>query len=329
MKAAILTELNKELIIDNIEENTGPLEPGQVLVDIEYSGLCGAQLQEIAGKKNNAKFLPHLIGHEGVGIVRQVSLGVNKVLPGDKVIFHWRKGSGIDAAFPQYLWNGRIITGGKITTLCSSSIVSENRLTKIPPESDSIIATLLGCSLSTAFGIINNDARIGIGDNVLIIGFGGVGMQLTSGCFYAGANSVFIVEQSSSKHDMILKYGACPVKGSFDKKVDCIIDTTGRMDIISNYIINLADGGRVVIVSQPQNDLSFSFPADLFSDSGKQIIFTQGGGISPDRDLSKFLEYTKKIKYSPSVEYYPLSDINKAITHLKSGNATRIIIDTK
>ena len=65
--AAILTELNSPLVVDEIE--IPKLECGQVLVRVHCSGICGAQLGEIAGAKGPDKFLPHLLGHEGVARV--------------------------------------------------------------------------------------------------------------------------------------------------------------------------------------------------------------------------------------------------------------------
>ena len=69
MKAAILTELKKELTLAEIKLPE-KLEVGQVLVKIHYSGICGSQLGEIDGKKGEDKFLPHLLRHEGFGEVQ-------------------------------------------------------------------------------------------------------------------------------------------------------------------------------------------------------------------------------------------------------------------
>jgi S-(hydroxymethyl)glutathione dehydrogenase / alcohol dehydrogenase len=76
-KAAILTELNAPLVVDEIE--IPPLDCGQVLVQIHCSGICGAQIGEIAGVKGPDKFLPHLLGHEGGGIVMDTGPGVAHV----------------------------------------------------------------------------------------------------------------------------------------------------------------------------------------------------------------------------------------------------------
>ena len=91
MKAVLLEELNKDLVLGEVELT--PLQPGQVLVKNLVSGLCGAQLQEIAGLKGNANFLPHLMGHEGCGIVEEIGIGVNTVKVGDKVLLEWNKAS--------------------------------------------------------------------------------------------------------------------------------------------------------------------------------------------------------------------------------------------
>ena len=75
-KAAILTELNKPLVVDEIEVPV--LDVGQVLVRVHASGICGAQIGEISGAKGPDKWLPHLLGHEGGGVVLEVGPGVEK-----------------------------------------------------------------------------------------------------------------------------------------------------------------------------------------------------------------------------------------------------------
>lgn len=326
MKAAVLTQLNSEIEILDIEP-VGDLKYGQVYVKISYSGLCGAQLQEIAGLKNNSKFLPHLIGHEGCGTVVSIGPGVTKVSPGDKVILHWRKAAGHEATFPLYVESNssRNIAAGKVTTLSEYSIVSENRITKVPADSNEIICTLLGCSMSTAFGVVNNDANIKIGEDVLIIGCGGVGMQVLKACSLVGANKIYVIDNKPDKAETIVLNGGIPVTDAA-LSVDCIIDTTGKTSIVSKYMAMLKDGGRVVFVSQPSENLEFINPGQLFSDNGKRIIFSQGGQTDPDRDFIRYLQLAAKIDYNIDTSIFSLDDINTAINQLKTGNHTRIII---
>ena len=132
MKAAVLETINHPLSIREVELTD--LKVGQVLIKIIVSGLCGAQLHEIRGHKGNAKFLPHLMGHEGCGIVESVGPGVTTVKVGDKVVMHWRPGTGIEAPFPSYVLDGKSMSSGKVTTLSEYSIVSENRVTTVPDD---------------------------------------------------------------------------------------------------------------------------------------------------------------------------------------------------
>src|SRR5437868_15082340 len=132
MRAAILETLCEPLVLDEIE--VPALECGQVLVQIHCSGICGAQIGEIDGKKGADKFLPHLMGHEGGGVVLDVGPGVTQVRKGDHVVLHWRKGAGIHAQTPKYRGDGVVVNAGWVTTFNDHAIVSENRVTPIEKD---------------------------------------------------------------------------------------------------------------------------------------------------------------------------------------------------
>ena len=198
MKAAVLEKLNYPLAIREIFPTQ--LLPGQVYVKVLASGLCGAQLHEIRGHKGNGKFLPHLMGHEGCGIVKEVGPGVTTVKEGDKVVMHWRPGSGIESEFPKYHLGEKIISSGKCTTLSEFSIVSENRLTKVPHDTPTVLAAMLGCSLTTALGIIDNECDLKFGESVAVIGCGGVGLNLIQAAKMKSAYPVYGVDTVSYTH---------------------------------------------------------------------------------------------------------------------------------
>src|SRR3989338_3870233 len=134
MKAAILVKQKAPLEIAEIELPQ-KLEYGQVLVRVLFSSICGAQLNEIDAVKGEDKYLPHLLGHEGSGMVEETGPGVTKVKKGDRVVMHWRKGDGIQSAVPHYLWGGKKVNAGWVTTFNEYAIVSENRprLPRRPP----------------------------------------------------------------------------------------------------------------------------------------------------------------------------------------------------
>jgi len=333
-KAAVLEQINTAIVVEEVE--TTDLQIGQVFVKILVSGLCGAQLQEIRGEKGNAKFTPHLLGHEGCGIVINTGPGVTRVKPGDKVIMHWRKTEGIESPFPQYLYKDKKISSGKVTTLSEYSIVSENRLTPVPDDTPEELCALLGCGLSTALGTINNDAKVKFGETVLIIGCGGVGINLIQGAKLASAGNIIALDITEEKRSIVESFEAIfiNIKDNtlqLEEKIDCIIDTTGLMNLITDTLPYLSDNGRIILVSQPKVDtvIKFNKPANFFLGEGQTICSTQGGKINPAVDFARYIKLHQKnlLKIDKLITHsFQLVDINKAIDLLVSGKAGRILI---
>ena len=343
MKAVILKETNKNLSLWELEPN--PLEFGQVLVKILSSGLCGAQLQEIAGLKGNSRFMPHLLGHEGCAIVEDTGEGVNKVKKGDKVVIHWRKASGIESDFPSYSHKGDQITGGKSTTLSQLSIVSENRVTKVDPDTDEDLCTLMGCGLSTGLSVANKEANIKLGESVLILGSGGVGLSCALGAAFSHASKIYIVDIKREKKKLsesfpfnIEFFHTSELNKLFSsfKKMDCVIDTTGHLPLVSECLPYLSDSGRCILVAQPlkNSQLTFLEPLKLFPPEGLTIKTSQAGGFDPDIDLPRYLNLFKNYAtlFKQSIDKlvthrYKLSEINKAVDSLCHEAVGRIIIE--
>jgi S-(hydroxymethyl)glutathione dehydrogenase/alcohol dehydrogenase len=337
MKAVILVKKNESLVVDDVslpEE----LFFGQVKVRNIVSGLCGAQLQEISGLKNNEKFMPHLLGHEGCGVVEEIGQGVNKVKVGDKVVLHWRKASGIESEFPIYNWNNKKISGAKLTTLSEYSIVSENRMTKINNDVCNNFCALLGCGLSTGLSVVNNEANIKFGESVLILGCGGVGLNCIFASKLSHASPVVGVDISAYKQLLTVKNGGefyhiDSLNQLFDKykKFDCIIDTTGNLDLVSKCIPYLSEQGRCIFVSQPKQNSSLVItnPINFFSTKGLSFKTTQAGGFDPDIDIPKYIKlYLNKVINVDNIitDFYDLDGINEAVAKLMTGTSGRILI---
>ena len=131
-QAALLVQTGQPLVLAEIE--TPALKPGQVLVEIAYSGACGTQVMEWRGDKGEDKWVPHCLGHEGTGTVIEAGSAVTKVKVGDKVVLSWIKGTGIEAGGAVYDWDGKKVNAGGVTTFQRHAVVSENRLTLLPPD---------------------------------------------------------------------------------------------------------------------------------------------------------------------------------------------------
>ena len=332
MKAAVLEELNQPLTLREV--GLTELRFGQVLVKVLVSGLCGAQLHEIKGHKGNGKFLPHLMGHEGCGIVEGVGIGVTTVKPGDKVVMHWRPGSGVESPFPSYTLDGKTISSGKVTTLSEFSIVSENRVTKIDFKTPSVLAAMLGCSLTTALGIIDNECELKFGESVAIIGCGGVGLNLIQAAKMKSASPIYGVDVNQNMFDLSTQLGADCFVYDIDylpSKCDVIIDTTGIPDVISKAFERLNPGGRLVLVGQPAPDRIICLPnaVSMFDGSGKSIRATQGGRTDPEKDIPRYINLALKglLDYETlHTHTFSLDEVNEAFDLLKSGNAGRIMV---
>ena len=143
MKAAVLYKQNEPLVIEEIPLPN--LEFGQVLVKLKASGVCHKQIEDVTGKQGEDPWLPHLLGHEGSGIVDSTGDGVTLCKPGDHVVLSWITGPGVNASPPKYFINEKRINTGQISTFNDYAIVSENKVTKISKDISFLEAALIGC----------------------------------------------------------------------------------------------------------------------------------------------------------------------------------------
>lgn len=342
MKAAILEGLNKPLVVANVSLTS--LLYGQVLVKNLVTGICGAQLEEIKGNKGNGGFVPHLLGHEACGIVEEVGTGVLKVKKGDKVVLHWRKGEGIESDFPRYEYQGRQIRSGKVTTFSEYSIVSENRVTPVPHDTPNDLAALLGCALSTALGVIKGAARVRYGESVVVIGVGGIGLNLVRYAVQAGAYPVVAVDVAD-KEEISRKVGAHFFINRKAKQLalalkevvgishaDVIIPTVGDRETIQESVPLLSGTGRYVMVGMPElgGSIELTNASHFFDGDGKVFMATQSGGFNPTLDIPRYLQMAKSGALTVDdiiTKRITLDEINEAIEDMRAGKAGRIMID--
>ena len=334
-KAAILVELNQPLTLAEVELPER-LDVGQVLVKVRYSGICGSQLGEIDGAKGEDKFLPHLLGHEGSGIVLAVGAGVRRVKPEDKVVLHWRKGLGIESATPSYSWKGRKVNAGWVTTFNEYAVVSENRLTTIPPDSDLEIAALFGCAVTTGFGVVENNAKVRIGESVVVFGAGGVGLNIVQAAALVTAHPVIAVDLHDNRLALAKELGAshiinartqdapAEIRRIAPEGIDVFIDNTGVPAVIESGYVLTKPQGRVILVGVPRkgNDISIhSLPLHF----GKVLTGSHGGEAAPSEDIPRYMHLFRanRINLKPLVTHrFELDRVNEAIAGMRSGSVS-------
>ena len=342
MLAAILTSQNKPLLVEEVEIPK-EVKLGQVLVKVHSSGICGSQLGEITGAKGQDKFLPHLMGHEGCGTILEVGPGVKTVKKNDLVVLHWKKGDGLQSEVPTYKWKGGKLNAGWVTTFNSHAIISENRCTSIPKNTDKELATLFGCAITTGFGVIENNAKLKMGESVVIYGSGGIGLNIIQAANLHSAYPIIAVDIHENRLKTAKKVGATHLINSSSedpgkrireilqkRELDVFIDNTGIPKFIELGYSLVNDQGRIVLVGVPRlgNNLNiYSLPLHF----GKSLIGSHGGDIKPELDIPRYLNLIqkKKIKLKEIIsDRYPLTDINVAINAMREGKTSgRILIE--
>ncbi|MDC3089823.1 zinc-binding dehydrogenase [Candidatus Pelagibacter sp.] len=338
MKSAILVKSRKPLVVVDIDLPE-KLDFGQVLVKVCFSGICGAQINEIDAVKGPDKFLPHLLGHEGSGIVEKIGKGVTTVKEGDHVVLHWRPSSGIQASTASYTWKGKKINAGWVTTFNEKAIISENRLTVIPKNFDLRIAALFGCAVTSGFGAVNNDANVKIGQSVLIFGIGGMGLNIAYASSLVSAYPIIGIDIHKSKIKMGKKFGLThsidgksknlknKIENILGKKgPEVVFETTGNAKLMEKAYELTPNDGKTIFVGVPSDRIRiYSLPLAF----NKTLKASHGGASFPDKDIPRYINLleNKKITLNGLITHeFKLEDINKAITLFRSGKAGRIII---
>ncbi len=342
MRAAILKELNKPLnVVANIDIPT--LNKGQVLVRLAYSGVCHSQLMEAHGKRGDDHYLPHMLGHEGSGVVEGVGEGVEKVKKGDRIILGWIKGSGIDAGGTVYLHDGEKINAGAVTTFSEYAIVSENRCVPLPDGVPMDVAVLFGCAVPTGAGIVTNTIQPPKGSTIAVFGLGGIGMSALMATQLYDCAKVIAVDIEDKKLELAKLFGATDIINSTKNNpvdyikeltngvgVDFSIEASGQTKTIEQSFSSVRNGGGLcVFASHPETGKRISLdPYDLIS--GKQIKGSWGGACDPDRDIPLLAKLYREGKLPLDkliTKRYKLENINEALDDLKHRRVGRPLIE--
>lgn len=343
-RAAVLVETGKPLQV--MELTLPPLKPGQVLVDVDYAGVCHSQLSEVRGRRGPDPFLPHTLGHEGAGTVLACGEGVKKVRAGDKVVLTWIKGEGLDVPGTTYDSTIGTVNSGAIGVFMTVTVTCENRM--VPITEDRLHmreAALLGCAVPTGAGVVVNTADVQPGSSVAVFGVGGIGMSAVLAAAMRKAAMIIAVDVVDAKLTAAKRAGATHVINAATEDVlecmreitdgrgaDTVVEAVGLPETMEQAFASTAYGGGLCVLA---GNLAFGEkisldPFDLIK--GRKIVGTWGGETIPDRDLPRYAKMflEGKLPFDQLVSHeWPLDDINTAFDELEAGRVSRALIQMK
>src|SRR6266700_2940817 len=339
-EAALLVQTGTPLVVAEIE--IPALKPGQVLVEITYSGACGTQVMEWRGDKGEAKWVPHCLGHEGTGVVLETGSAVTKVKADDKVVLSWIKGSGIEAGGAVYAWDGRKGNAGGVTTFQRHAVASENRLTLLPDNLPIDVAVLLGCAAPTGMGAVYNVLKAQPGDAIAVFGTGGIGLNALMAAALAGAMPVIGIDPNPTRRALAKIYGATDVidpsagdviaeiKKIMPQGVDLAVESSGVPAVMEQAInATRQQGGRAVVIGNAKHGAVLPLNPGVFN-QGKSLLGTWGGDSVPDRDYGRYGRLLAAGRFPVRdllSKPYSLAAADQALQDLAAGKVGRALID--
>lgn len=339
--AAILNRQKKDLLLVDLEYPNVP--KNYVLVKMLYSGICHTQLNEISGILGKDRFIPHCMGHEGVGKIVNIGQGVRKFKINDKVVVSWIKKKINKKILPTFYNNKskKINTGG-CNTLLNYSLVSEDRIFKINKKNKHLReSVLLGCALPTASNAILNNSSIKKKSKIMIMGMGGLGYASLLVLNYLKCENITCVDNNKKKLNLLSKRKGVDFKlvntSNLEEFVrlnkdsfDLIIDCTGSKKLIEKtFSLCKRFIGRFIMIGNTKLNEKISLNAWDFI-FGKTFTGAWGNGGTTMKNFEineKILvDQIKNVKKILPRTNYKLDNINKAIDDFKNGKVLRPIV---
>lgn len=207
-----------------------PPQGDEILVQLKAAGVCHTDYDSMSWGK------PLVMGHEGAGVVQAVGPDVTRFRPGDAVILNWaipcgrcfqcqegnqhicevnspvtsgNRASGGHAALERTTRNGQPIERAfSLGTLSEYTVVREAAAVILSVEMPFASAAIVGCGVMTGYGSVVNAAKVKPGRSVVVLGTGGVGLNVIQGARIAGAGLIIAVDVNANRLDMARKYGA-------------------------------------------------------------------------------------------------------------------------
>jgi Zn-dependent alcohol dehydrogenase len=356
VKAAVCRAFGAPLTVEELQ--LAAPEQNEVRIELAASAICHSDVAFAEGAWGGR--LPAVYGHEASGVVREVGPGVTEVRVGDRVVVGLVRSCGdcffcahaephlCEASFPAdsrhvlQTEEGEPVAQAMHTAAFAQEVVVDQSQVEIVPESLPLdVASVIGCTVLTGIGAVLDRARVPPEASVVVVGTGGVGVNVVQGAAIAGASTIVALDPSAAKREAATRFGATHAVDPADDPVaavheltagrgaDYVFVTVGRGDVIGAGVAYARRGGTLVVVGMPPSDETLQLVAVDVVHNDLSILGTKigsGSGLFRDAVARLAALYEDgRLKLDELVSArYPLADINDAIA--ASGDALRNVI---
>jgi S-(hydroxymethyl)glutathione dehydrogenase/alcohol dehydrogenase len=342
----------------------GP-KTGEVLVEVMATGICHTDAYTLDGLDSEGIF-PSILGHEGCGVVREAGPGVTSVKPGDHVIplytpecrqckmclsgktnlcsaIRATQGKGLmPDGTSRFSYRGEpIFHYMGCSTFANFTVLPEIAVAKIREDAPFDTTCYIGCGVTTGVGAVVNTAKVQVGDNVVVFGLGGIGLNVIQGAKLAGADRIVGVDINPSKEEWGRRFGMTDfidarsgdvvqrIVEMLDGGADYSFDCTGNTDVMrqalecchkgwgTSIIIGVAEAGREIATR----------PFQLVT--GRNWRGTAFGGAKGRTDVPKIVDWYMNgtIAIDPMITHrLSLEEINHGFDLMHAGESIRAVV---
>ncbi|MCP1199230.1 zinc-dependent alcohol dehydrogenase family protein [Notoacmeibacter sp. MSK16QG-6] len=350
--------------LDVVEAQLDEPGPGEMLVKLAAAGLCHSDLSTI--NADRPRIMPMAIGHEASGVVEKVGPGASRFAPGDHVVMVFvpscghcvpcaegrpalcEPGAAANGAGTLISGERRIDRQGEtinhhlgVSAFSDRAVVSENSCVKIDKDIPLDRAALLGCAVLTGVGAVLNSGNLRPGQDVAVVGLGGVGLAGLLGAIAGGARRVIAVDLARDKRDFALELGAThaidptedgaveTVKEWTGGGVDLAVELAGAVPALKYAYAITRRGGTTVTAGLPHPEAELSFAPVTLTAEERVLKGSYVGSCVPVRDIPRYaammmdgrLPIEKLMTHT-----IKLDDINEGFERLAAGDAIRQVV---
>ena len=360
MKAAVLYDKHQPMVVEDLTLE-GPRER-EALVKLTASGVCHSDMHYMKGEREHP--FPVVLGHEGAGIVEEVGPGVTYARPGDRVVLSFVPSCGRcsycvngrqNLCEVRYGLRGRMLDGTSrlrkgdqdihhfngLSTFGEYAVVPEDGLVLVREDAPLDKLALIGCGVTTGVGAAIHTARVQPGSKVVVIGVGGVGLNVVQGAALAGAEAIIAVDIRGPKLEHAMQFGATHLVNSSTEDVqasvreitkgemaDYAFEVIGTTETINQALHTTRRGGVAVAVGVTPTGAQLTIDPD-FLHQDRVLMGCTYGSCYPRADMPRFVDLymSGKLKLDELItRTFNLDEINTAFDVLDRGEVARSLI---